>query len=345
MMISSYPRTIILFLACSLILSGCGLIAPAPRFPQFDEENITGPGSFWLPQWSNDGQYLAYIDDTNYKMGLVVYDTQTQSHWSVASFVSPIYFDWTPDDRLSYLDYRAELSGAPWPEVFDLHIVDRDGQDDQVVASNLYSPGNFAWFEDGVRLVIRLAESNTRDGKGDIYILDTATGQKELLVTRQQLNIDYPAAIALSPNGKLLLIDGISTDVRESPYIVFDIPNQTIGETFNPRKMIPVTETPNLQPGMAIYLNWGWVGGEQWILASINTPNGDCYNYALFFIDTQNLNNSLCIPTSQGPFAAPTLTPDLSHIAYITVEGPGAYYVMIGELPADIQVKLTNQDQ
>lgn len=59
-----------------------------------------------------------------------------------------------------------------------------------------------------------------------------------------------------------------------------------------------------------------------------------------FHMDTRNLQNSFCIPTVEGVFDYPTISPDLTRISYVTVVGPGEYYVMIGNLTSEILDRL-----
>jgi Tol biopolymer transport system component len=108
-------------------LTGCGVLSafssPPPRFTQFGESALTSTGSFESPQWSRDGRYLAYLD-TTHDPALVVYDTLDKVSWTAATNISTVHFSWTPDGHLTYLRYRPDLSGSPYPTIHDLHQVD-----------------------------------------------------------------------------------------------------------------------------------------------------------------------------------------------------------------------------
>ena len=65
----------------------------------------------------------------------------------------------------------------------------------------------------------------------------------------------------------------------------------------------------------------------------------ECYNYALFFFDLNDLDRSFCIP-STGVFAAPVISPDLSKISYVAVIGPGDNYLMIGDVTPNLLEQL-----
>lgn len=81
--------------------------------------------------------------------------------------------------------------------------------------------------------------------------------------------------------------------------------------------------------------NATWVGGQQCHLVQGITPDGECYNYSLFFFNLDELKNSFCIP-AEGVIGQPVISPDLKRISYITVVGPENYYLMLGTVPPDL---------
>jgi Tol biopolymer transport system component len=327
------------------LAAACGVIigTPPANFPQFAEQAVTGLGEYLLPQWSPDGRYLAFIDASAGNNELVVYDTTKDRHWVVASRVSPTHFDWDPNGRLTYLNYKPELSGSPFPSITELRGVDLDGRNDEVLASNLHSAGNFAWFRDGQRLVILLsAAGNPKTFCKDAYLLDIATATSTLLVTASELDTTCISMLALSPDETRLLIYGIreSNAGAEAKLLVYDLVTRAVTQTIVPSQVIPAGSVSYPTPGIGDDSNFGWVGGNRWILALANTPAGECYNYSLFFFDLENLADSFCIPTAVGVASEPTISPDLTRIAYVSILGPGSSYVMIGELTQELRQRL-----
>jgi hypothetical protein len=267
-------------------------------------------------------------------MDLVVYDIEAQRSWTVAKRVSGAYYDWSPQGRLSYLEYLVEPSGSPFPLVHDLHSVDLDGNNDYVLVRNLYTPGQFAWFPDGQEIVILLSTSTSRDGYQDVYLVNAVTGQVDLLISRRELNIEYPIALSLSSDGTTLAIRALRRieETNLGLIIIFDIETGTVTQELVPGQLFPQVSLGDE--------NFGWVPDKWWLLAKGNIPQGECYNYALYFFSVADPSNSFCIPSVRGVIAAPDLSPDLSHIAFLTVVGPGATYVTLADLTPEYRSRL-----
>lgn len=331
------------------MLAGCGLLfrSAPPRFPQFSERQIAGPGVYQIPQWSPDGRYLAFLDTSRDPI-LKVYDTETETSWNVATnvYIRSGHFSWGPDGNLTYLIYRPDLSGSPYPVMSELHQVDLNGNNDTIIAT-LSDPGDFVWFGDGKRLAILLTEPSSHTYFNDVYLLNSRTGNPELLLKAEDLDLQYIGSLALSPDEKSLLLDGIheETGPLSAQIVIYDLETQTVRKSIIPSQIIPPANATYPWPGIGDSTNFGWVGGQRWLLASVNTSGGDCYNYALFFFDTHDLQNSFCIPTIEGIVGDPTISPDLTRISYVTVVGPGEYYVMIGNVTSDLLDKLELGDQ
>lgn len=321
------------------ILVGCMTLFPVapPRFPQFDERRIAGPGTYQIPQWSPDGRYLAFLDVSRDPI-LKVYDTEAKAIRNVATNVSSAHFSWKPNGDLTYLKYHPNLSGSPYPIISELHQVDLNGESDEVIAADLSNAGDFAWFSDGTQMVILLTEQGSRTYFNDVYILNVTTGITDIFLEAESIDLDFIVSLALSPDDKSLLIYGTRemNGPLSAQIVVFDLETQTIRNRIIPSQVVPSGNANYPWPGIGDSTNFGWVGGQQWFLASVNTPSGDCYNYALFFFDTHDLQSSFCIPTVEGVFDFPAISPDLSKISYVTVVGPGEYYVMIGNVTSDL---------
>lgn len=331
-----------LFAVFTVLLVGCSILSPSapPRFPQLAEHQVAGPGTYQIPQWSSDSRYLAFLDVSSAPI-LKVYDTETKTIRNVASGISSVHFSWTPTDDLTYLKNRPDLSGSPYPIISELHRVDLNGEKDEIIATNLSSVGDFAWFSDDQRIAILLREPN----KNAAYILNVMTGTTDLLLKAQDIELQYLATLTLSADDKTILIRGLHEEngLSLGQIVIYELETQTVLDRLIPSEIIPAGNINYPVPAIGDGTNFGWVDGQRWLLASANTPGGDCYNYALFFFDTHDLQNSFCIPTVEGVFDYPTISPDLSRISYITVVSPGNYYVMIGNVTSNLRDKLNLQ--
>ena len=178
------------FVVFIAILVGCGMLFPSapPRFPQFGEYSIAGPGSYDLPQWSPDSRYLAFLERSR-DPTLMIYDTETQSTWTVATNVSSTHVSWTPNGNLTYLKQRLNSTGLTLPVMLDLHQVDLKGEKDKIIATNLSDAGDFAWFSDGERIAILLTEPNSRTYYRDVYMLNTVTDTTDLLLEAEDVDL------------------------------------------------------------------------------------------------------------------------------------------------------------
>ena len=324
-----------------VMLVGCGVLFPAapPSFPQFAERSIAGPGSYQIPQWSPDSRSLAFIDRAP---NLLVYDTQTQSTWTVATNVSTAHYSWTPNGNLSYLKYRPNSTRLTDPVTLDLHQVDLNGENDEIIAANLSDAKDFAWFGDGERLLILLTDPDSDTYYRDLYRLNTVTDTTDLLLKANDIGFQNILSLALSSDEKSILVEGIHEDNGdyEAQIVIYDLENQSILDKIIPGQIIPSGGINYPVPVTGDSTNFGWIGGQRWLLAKVNTPGGECYNSALFFFDMRDLQNSFCIPTIAGIISDPTISPDLSKITYITVAGVGQDYLMIGDVPPDLLTKL-----
>lgn len=325
------------------IIGGCSALYRSPeRFKEFAEHQIAGPGSYELPQWSPNSRYIAYIEGSQ-TLTLAIYDTVTGLSWQVAASISSAHFSWKSDSSLTYLIYRLDLSGSPYPAVYDLHQVDLDGNNDRIIATNLSSPRDFTWFADGTHLAIVLKEASSRDNVTDLYLLNTETNIATRLLDAQSIGFNYIGMVALSKDENVLLLAGATeSDPEPLRYqiILYDLANQNVLKRFSPSQVIDPQNTEYPWPTLRYRSNSDWVSGKQWFLGNTNTASGDCYNYAIYFFDTSNLSNSFCIPTEHGIVTDAVMAPDLSKISYITVVGPGQTYLMVSDIPSELRERL-----
>ncbi|MCA0454783.1 MAG: hypothetical protein LCI00_12490 [Chloroflexi bacterium] len=310
------------------------------RFPQFEEYPIAGPGEYYLPQWSNDSRYLAYIERSK-DPTLVVYDSQTKVSWNVIANISSTHFSWNPTGALAYLKYSSSSSGSSLA-ISELHQVDSKGQNAKILATNLLNAGDFEWFSDGERIAILLTEPNGDAYSTNVYILNTNESTTSSLLNAKSIGLESIASLALAPDEQAITVYGVHEDNGryEAQIVIYSIETNTVLKRIIPSQVIPNENTEYPLAGLLDSTNFGWIDGQNWLLAAINTPSGKCYNYALFFFDIRDLQKSFCIPSVGGVFDYPTISPDLTKISYVTVAGVGQNYVMVGNVTSDLLNKL-----
>jgi Tol biopolymer transport system component len=300
--------------------------------PQLKERAIAGPGRLDSPKWSTDGRYIAFLDDD--RKALVVYEVDTGRTSTIGFGEYVTKYSWTPQGKLSYLKYRSDLSGSPFPEVYDLHQVNVDGTDNHVIVKSLYSPIAFNWHPDGQRIIGIFAEAASRDGLGDIYLVDVSTGEREQLISRQKLKVESIDELSLAADGTILAVRGIRhiNSRITSVILIYDLEARVARKEIVPRQVFPDLTMGDLSLQLA--------GNHQWILFEGNVPEGKCFRNALFFLSTEDPALSFCIPTVGDPIKVPSLSPDARHIAFTSLVGPGANYVMLADLTSEYRSQL-----
>jgi Tol biopolymer transport system component len=233
------------------------------------------------------------------------------------------------------MNCRPDLSGSPFPEVFDLHRSNLDGTNDQVVLSRLYSPKAYRWLPDGQHLVGILSTPSSQDGLGDICLVDVTTGKSNRLLSRQDLNVDRAFTLALSEDGEKLAIWGGRQSAGENISVVaiYDFKSKAIT-----KQITPNTRFPGLMMGDS---DVQWVGdGHQWLLFEGSVPAGECYRNAVFFLNTEDPGLDFCLPTVGVPVKDPSLSPDASRFTFTTFADGILRYVMLATLLPEYQSKL-----
>lgn len=316
-------------IALLVFLTACtAVMTPPSRFPQLNERAISDVDKYSLPRWSRNGTHIAYVNwDTR---ALFVYEVATGRRWTVATEVDR-YFSWTAEERLSYLRYRPELSGSPFPAVYDLHIVDLDGKDDRIIASPLYNPMSIAWFKGGQQFVTVAAAGKTREADRDVFLVNVLNDTRNLLTTRQQLNAKDILDVSLSSDEKSLAIS-VTRTLKEGDRIVlviFDLASQSVMSEVIPSQVFPHTYVSNGEVE--------WVAVHTWLSTYGTASEGRCKRYALLFFDVANLSNSFCLPTAENSIGYAEMSPDASKVVFLTPVSPGHNYVMLGELPPEYQ--------
>jgi WD40 repeat protein len=329
-------KVVVLFLLIALTTfqaSCSALTPPEPLYPALNERPVAGPGRLDEPKWSPDGKYIAFINGDQQVINVYEVETRRISTIGVGSYSRN--FAWGPENQLTYMNYRPDLSGSPFPEVFDLHRSNPDGTNDQVVLSRLYSPKAYRWLPNGQYLVGILAAHSSQDGLGDIYLVDVTTGESNRLLSRRDLNVDRALTLALSEDGERLAIRGIRQSSGEniSVLVVYDFKSKSIT-----KQIIPSERFPSLMMGDS---DVQWVGdGHQWLLFEGSVPAGECYKNAVFFLNPENPGLDFCIPTAGAPAKDPGLSPDASRFTFTTFADGILRYVMLADMPPKYQSKL-----
>ncbi len=329
-------RAVVVFLLIALAtfhVSCSALTPPEPLYPALNEQPIAGPGRLEQPKWSPDGKYIAFINGDQQAINVYEVETRRVSTIGVGSYSRN--FAWGPENQLTYMNYRPDLSGSPFPEVFDLHRSSLDGTNDQVVLNRLYSPKAYRWLPDGQHLVGILSTRSSQDGRGDVYLVDVTTGNSSRLLSRQDLNVDRALTLALSKDGERLAVRGIRQSGAEniSVFAVYDFKSKTIS-----KQIIPSERFPDLMMGDS---DVQWVGdGHQWLLFEGSMPAGECYKNAAFFLNTENPRLDFCIPTVGAPVNDPGVSPDASRFTFVTFADTTLTYVMLARLSSEYQSKL-----
>ena len=335
-----------IFLA--LFATSCGPTS-TPRFPQLNERQISNIGSFHGPaRWSPDGHYLAYQGGNSTE--IVIQDVTTGQSWTVGKHVpdpdGPIDdFAWSPLGRISYLKWRYAPGGTSLDGVEELHIADVDGQNDTIIVDNLPFGVDYLWFPDGQKLIMRWAAKSSNYPIDDVYIVDSKTRQHEALVSHEDLNLGI-VSMALLADDNILLLDGIRElkDGRASYFVLYDLLQKRVIQEIHLDPLFASGRLPNypdLRPSIGDFsLNYVRPGKDRWIIGDFWAPAGDCYNYAIYFFNLDDVSRNFCIPSKEGPTGAISVSPVGDRIAYTPTNGPGYNWVMVAELTPEIQHQL-----
>jgi hypothetical protein len=123
--------------------------------------------------------------------------------------------------------------------------------------------------------------------------------------------------------------------------IFYDLNSHSVVREIIPNRDIPDLQTdPTLLNALITGEHLMWLGDKQWLFDKGYAAEGPCYNYNLFFLNVEHPSDSFCIPSVEGIIAEPAISPDLSQIAFTTVLGPGADYLMLADLTAEYQARI-----
>lgn len=199
-----------------------------------EEQNLTGgKGNNWLPSWSHDGRYLAFLSDRDGsgRAKLWVWNAQERGLRKVSELpIDTDQLEWTRDGRgLILTTLREQLSGDEPGEGFN-----SDGSTTSIPKiSNstvtVYSSGGYQTGAQGS------AQSDpwSLDRKvRNIVVLDVPSGRAETLVLNERVT-----SVALSPDGsQIAYLSPKRFEQPGSQQIVFDVIFMTLSS--NQRRVV-----------------------------------------------------------------------------------------------------------
>jgi TolB protein len=131
---------------------------------------ITDRSTCRSPQWSHDGNKLAYVSDRDGEYQLYVWEVRTGKQIKLAADVGNVLSaDWSPDD--AWLAF----SGSASQESFDIYIVRSDGSARQDLTGSLYSSAACQWSPDGQSIAFVAAEGEDWHDI-EVYIVQVEDG-------------------------------------------------------------------------------------------------------------------------------------------------------------------------
>jgi hypothetical protein len=154
------------------------------------------------------------------------------------------------------------------------------------------------------------------------------------LVSRQELNIEYPIALSLSSDETRMAITGVrkTGNTYHGLILIYDIGAQAVTKEI---LLINVFPTASLRDG-----SFKWIAGKPWLLAYGDAIEGECSGVALYFLNIEDSGSSFCIPTTGDAIGDPDLSADLSRIVFLSPVRLRVDYVMIGDLTSDYRSRL-----
>jgi hypothetical protein len=177
----------------------------------------------------------------------------------------------------------------------------------------------------------------------DVYLLDTTTNTRKLLLRCEDINVDSITYLALSTNKRHLLIYAHrKKPTFESLFFVYDLESHRTIREIEIQKWIKDGNYDEHHPATVedTAPSFVQIGNQEWIVTGLSAPKGDCQSQALYFFNVDDPDQSFCIPAKEPPVVAPALSPDLSQIALVSPVNMSTGYLMLVELTAEYRARL-----
>lgn len=330
----------LLILQFLLLTIACSIFSPPPVIPQFDENMIVGPGTFADSelQWSFDGKFLAFVDDSGDFSRLGFYDINKDKHW-LLSGIWTTKIAWHPSGRMSYMNYVSNANHSTYPLHYDLHIVDIDGENDEIVVSGLMGGiHDYIWCRNGTDILL-IKDDAESPYTSHLYLLNTSSGQMREFIGLEVLDGNQPITVSLSPDETNLLI-WTDNPCEAGPgdciaLVIYDMQTKQVTNRILSSEITTLTLD---QLGMYSE-NAGWIN-NQWIVTkgSAILPSGEPFS-SIVFLNPEDTSESFEIEVKNA-FGGPTISPDLAYIAYINYNrGPHTHFITISKTPENLLSK------
>ena len=333
-----------IYLLLFILMSSCTMLpTPKPITTGLEEANPVGPGSYADSelQWSHNGRYLAFVDVAGNFPQPGFYDVENDKQW-ILEDIWTIRVAWHPSGRLSYLEKIPNQDNSNYPLASNLHVVDLDGKNDEILVSGLEGRiRDFVWLKDGQNALIIIKDVE-QPYMGKVYLLNTISGQLEDFFKQDILMNRDPLSLSLSTDETKMII------WSENPceegqgcvsFIIIDIQSRNIIDDHDSTALSFILEGTTEK--LDVYSeNTSWVN-NQWIVTkgSAILP-GDKPVSSIVFINIEDLKRSFMIEATNS-FGGPVVDSSVSSIAFINHNrGQYSEFITIAPLPEEVCEKI-----
>jgi dipeptidyl aminopeptidase/acylaminoacyl peptidase len=181
---------------------------------------ITSKDSLTQPNWSADGQHMAYVNSASAQLALYITDAEGHKQQLLTDLLNSSDYDprWSPDSR--YIAYSTSVSGAFSGNKIDVMLFDTQTQVKQrLITTNIFRGHMLSWSPDGTQLALVLYSPERQNS--DIFTINIHTGKLQELVSTPA-NDEYPV---WSPDGRFIAF--VSGDGQRELYLLDVATGQT----------------------------------------------------------------------------------------------------------------------